>query len=52
MGAAGGNDVFNACYLWYPDEDRLILAMTSDNRVTAERIEPGLAARVRDLPAT
>lgn len=50
MGAAGSNDVFNACYLWYLDEDRLVLAMTSDNRVMAERLVPDLAARVRDLP--
>ena len=51
MGAAGSNDVFNACYLWYLDENRLIIAMTSDNRVLAEQIVPSLAAKVRDLPA-
>lgn len=50
MGVAGGNNVFSACYLWYPDEDRLVLAMTC-GPLTAERVLPDLAARVRDLPA-
>lgn len=50
MGAAGSNDVFNACYLWYLDENRLIVALTSDNRVLAEEMVPDLAAKVRDLP--
>lgn len=52
MGAAGSNDVFNACYLWYLDEDRLVIAMTCDDRVLAEHIVPDLAARLRDLTAT
>ena len=51
MGAAGSNDVFCASYLWYLEEDRLIIATTSDSRVRAENIIPDLAAKVRDLPA-
>ena len=49
MGAAGSNDVFDACYLWYPDERRLVILLTNGDRWRAEEIVPDLARRMRSI---
>lgn len=49
MGAAGSNDIFDACYLWYLDEHRLLVMMTSTDAWRAEEMVPDLAKRMRRI---
>ncbi|HEY2093341.1 MAG TPA: serine hydrolase domain-containing protein [Thermoanaerobaculia bacterium] len=49
MGAAGSNDVFDACYLWYVDENRLLVMLTSSDAWRAEEMIPDLAKRMRRI---
>jgi CubicO group peptidase (beta-lactamase class C family) len=49
MGVAGGNDIFNACYLWYLDEHRVIVILTSSDDFKAEKLVPDVAALVRQI---
>jgi CubicO group peptidase (beta-lactamase class C family) len=49
MGAAGSNDVFDACYLWYVDENRLLIMLTSSDTWRAEEMIPDLAKRMRRI---
>jgi CubicO group peptidase (beta-lactamase class C family) len=49
MGPAGSNTVFDGAYLWYLDEDRLIIVLTSNDRMLAEDVIPKLAAMMRDV---
>jgi CubicO group peptidase (beta-lactamase class C family) len=48
FGPAGSNTVFDAAYLWYLDENRLIVVLTSNDHVLAEDMIPKLAATMRD----
>jgi len=43
MGAAGSNDVFDASYLWYVDEHRLLIMLTNSDQYRAEKLIPDLA---------
>jgi CubicO group peptidase (beta-lactamase class C family) len=43
MGAAGSNDVFDASYLWYVDEHRVLIMLTNSDQYRAEKMLPGLA---------
>jgi CubicO group peptidase (beta-lactamase class C family) len=49
MGPAGGNDIFNACYLWYLDEHRVIVMLTSSDDFKAEEIVPEIARMMRRI---
>lgn len=49
IGVAGSNDIFDACYLWYLDEHRLLVMMTSSDRWRAEEMVPDLAKRMRRI---
>jgi len=49
MGAAGSNDVFDACYLWYLDEHRLLIMLTNSDAWRAEEMIPDLAKRMRRI---
>jgi CubicO group peptidase (beta-lactamase class C family) len=49
MGAAGSNDVFDACYLWYLDEHRLLVMLTNSDAWRAEEMIPDLAKRMRRI---
>jgi CubicO group peptidase (beta-lactamase class C family) len=49
MGVAGSNGIFDACYLWYPDEHRLLVVLTSSNRFRAEKMVPDLAQVMRSI---
>ncbi len=49
MGAAGSNDIFDACYLWYLDEHRLLVMMTNSDQWRAEEMVPDLAKRMRRI---
>jgi hypothetical protein len=52
MGAAGSNDIFDACYLWYLDENRLLVMLTSSDKWRAEEMVPDLAKRMRRIQRT
>jgi CubicO group peptidase (beta-lactamase class C family) len=52
FGPSGGNDVFNACYLWYLDEDRAIVVLTSTDRFKAEDLVPRIAHEMRRIAPT
>jgi len=43
MGAAGSNDVFDASYLWYVDEHRVLILLTNSDQYRAEKMIPDLA---------
>lgn len=43
MGAAGSNDVFDASYLWYIDEHRVLIMLTNSDHYRAEKMIPDLA---------
>jgi CubicO group peptidase (beta-lactamase class C family) len=43
MGAAGSNDVFDASYLWYVDEHRVLIMLTNSDQYRAEKMIPDLA---------
>ena len=43
MGAAGSNDVFDASYLWYIDEHRVLIMLTNSDQYRAEKMIPDLA---------
>ena len=49
MGVAGSNEIFDACYLWYVDEHRAIIALTSSDQSRAEKMVPDLARQMRDM---
>lgn len=49
MGAAGSNEIFDACYLWYLDEHRIIVALTSSDQWRAEKMVPDLARQMRTM---
>jgi CubicO group peptidase (beta-lactamase class C family) len=49
IGPAGGNDIFNACYLWYLDEHRAIILLTSSDKFRAENIVPDVARLMRHI---
>lgn len=49
MGAAGSNDIFDACYLWYVDEHRAVIAITSSDQSRAEKMVPELARLMREM---
>jgi CubicO group peptidase (beta-lactamase class C family) len=46
MGAAGSNDVFDASYLWYVDEHRLLIMLTNSDEYRAEKMIPDLAGEM------
>jgi CubicO group peptidase (beta-lactamase class C family) len=53
LGAAGSNDIFDASYLWYVDERRLLIMLTSSDKWRAEELIPGIAkTMLRIRPAT
>lgn len=49
MGAAGSNDVFDASYLWYVDEHRLLIMLTNSDQYRAEKMIPDLAKEMRRI---
>jgi CubicO group peptidase (beta-lactamase class C family) len=49
FGPSGGNDIFNSCYLWYLDENRKIVMLTSSDRFRAEDIVPEIAHTMRRI---
>ncbi|HEY6138424.1 MAG TPA: serine hydrolase domain-containing protein [Thermoanaerobaculia bacterium] len=49
FGAAGSNGIFDGCYLWYVDEHRSLVMLTSSDRVRAETIVPELARSMRSI---
>jgi CubicO group peptidase (beta-lactamase class C family) len=49
MGAAGSNDIFDACYLWYVHEHRLLVMLTNSDKWRAEEMVPDLAKRMRRI---
>ena len=49
MGAAGSNDIFDACYLGYVDEHRLLVMLTNSDQRRAEEMVPDLAKRMRRI---
>ena len=49
MGAAGSNDVFDACYLWYVDEHRVLIMLTNSDKYRAEKLIPDLAKEMRRI---
>jgi CubicO group peptidase (beta-lactamase class C family) len=52
MGPAGSNEIFDACYLWYLDEHRVIVMLTSSSRFRAEELVPDLARRMTSVRAS
>lgn len=52
MGAAGSNDIFDACYLWYVDEHRVLVMLTNSDTWRAEKMVPDLAKRMRSIRPT
>jgi len=51
LGPSGGNGIFNACYLWYLDEHRLIVMLTSSDTYRAEKMVPEIAGEMRRMDA-
>jgi len=49
MGAAGSNEVFDACYLWYVDEKRVLIMLTNNDQYRAEKVIPDLAREMRRI---
>ena len=49
FGPSGGNDIFNSSYLWYLDENRKIVVLTSSDRFRAEDIVPEIAHEMRRI---
>ncbi|MGH9421688.1 MAG: serine hydrolase domain-containing protein, partial [Thermoanaerobaculia bacterium] len=49
MGVAGSNDIFDASYLWYVDERRVLVMLTNSDAYRAEEMIPDLAAKMRDI---
>jgi CubicO group peptidase (beta-lactamase class C family) len=49
MGAAGSNTIFDAAYLWYPDEQRTLVMVTSSDSWRAEKLIPDLARKMRSI---
>lgn len=49
MGAAGSNTIFDASYLWYLDENRLLIMLTSSDAWRAEKMIPDLASKLRRI---
>jgi CubicO group peptidase (beta-lactamase class C family) len=49
FGPSGGNDIFNSCYLWYLDENRKIVMLTSSDQFRAEAIVPEIAHQMRRI---
>jgi CubicO group peptidase (beta-lactamase class C family) len=49
LGAAGSNEIFDACYLSYLDEHRSLVMLTSSDRFRAEKIVPALARSMRSI---
>jgi CubicO group peptidase (beta-lactamase class C family) len=49
MGVAGSNNVFDACYLWYVDEHRVLVMLTNSDTWRAEKLVPDLARQMRSI---
>jgi hypothetical protein len=49
MGAAGSNEIFDACYLWYVDEHRALVMLTNSDTWRAEKMVPDLAKQMRNI---
>jgi len=49
FGAAGSNTIFDAAYLWYPDENRTLVMLTSSDSWRAEKLIPDLARKMRSI---
>jgi CubicO group peptidase (beta-lactamase class C family) len=49
MGVAGSNEIFDACYLWYPDEHRVLIMLTNSDKYRAEKMIPDLARAMRRI---
>lgn len=49
MGGAGSNEVFDACSLWYLDEHRVLIMLTSSDEYRAEKMIPDLAKEMRRI---
>jgi CubicO group peptidase (beta-lactamase class C family) len=48
IGPAGSNEIFDACYLWYLDEHRVIIMLTNSDAYRAEEMVPDLARQMRN----
>jgi CubicO group peptidase (beta-lactamase class C family) len=49
MGPAGGNGIFSAVFVWYPDERRFLALASSDSRVQAEDYTRELLRHLEEL---
>jgi len=49
LGGAGSNEIFDACYLWYLDEHRVLVMLTSTDKYRAEKMIPDLAGQMRRI---
>lgn len=49
MGGAGSNEVFDAAFLWYLDEHRALIMLTSSDRYRAEKMIPDFAREMRRI---
>ena len=49
LGGAGSNEVFDAAFLWYLDEHRALIMLTSSDDYRAERMIPDLARELRRI---
>jgi CubicO group peptidase (beta-lactamase class C family) len=49
MGGAGSNEVFDAAFLWYLDEHRALIMLTSSDRHRAEKMIPDFAREMRRI---
>ncbi len=49
MGVAGSNEIFDACYLWYVDEHRVLVMLTNSDKYRAEKMIPDLAKKMRSI---
>ena len=47
MGPAGSNEIFDAVYVWFVDEGRTLVVLTSDRRVRAEEVVVPLIKAMR-----
>ena len=52
MGPAGSNEILDACFLWYLDEHRVIVMLTSSDAYRAEEMVPDIAQRMRSVRAS
>ena len=46
---AESNTIFDASYLWYLDENRLLIMLTSSDAWRAEKMIPNLARKMRSI---